>query len=124
MNANIPKNYSQAEVFLSDKDFLRIPGIRSTSIQRLDNKSIALVYHDTNVVTWYKDGSIQLDSGGYRTLTTKTRMNQGSPFVVYQKNGLWYVRTYYSSVIPTADVFLNFEFSDKICFSKYGGRIE
>lgn len=124
MNANIPKNYSQAELFLSDKNSRRIPGIRSTSIQRLDDERIALIYHETNVVPWYKDGSIRLDSGGYRTLTTKKRMNQGSPFVVYQKNGLWYVRTHHSSVIPTADVFLNFEFSDKICFSKYGGRIE
>ena len=40
---------------------------------------------------------VQLNSGGWRTVTTKTRMNQfanqhcGRQFVVYQENGAWRV---------------------------------
>jgi hypothetical protein len=98
MKANIPKNYFQAEVFLSDKNSRRIPGIRSTSIQRLDDERIALIYHETNVVPWYKNGDVCLNSGGHRTKTTKKRMNQGSPFAVYQNNHRWFVSDNNSSI--------------------------
>ena len=46
--------------------------------------------HDTEVVIHYED-RIVLDSGGYKTVTTKSRMNDYSPHMIYQKNHVWYV---------------------------------
>lgn len=54
------------------------------------------VYHRTAVVTKRTDGSIVLDSGGWRTNTTRTAMNQASTqdglgFQVYQRAKQWFV---------------------------------
>jgi hypothetical protein len=53
-------------------------------------------YHSTDVVKFNSD-KIILDSGGWMTSTTKTRMNQTSNqfhlgYAVYQKGGHWFVR--------------------------------
>ena len=58
-------------------------------------KVTIVVYHNTPVVKFNGD-KIILDSGGYKTLTTKTRMNQaanqfGLGFFVFQKGYDWYV---------------------------------
>lgn len=52
-------------------------------------------YHWTNVVSFNED-TITLNTGGFETNTTKTRMNQTSNqfdlgFRVYQKNFDWFV---------------------------------
>jgi len=53
-------------------------------------------YHATAVVGVFKDGTIRLNSGGWRTATTKNAMNQASNqnrlgFTVFQKAGAWFV---------------------------------
>jgi hypothetical protein len=57
-------------------------------------------YHGTQVCRWsHATGKVTLNSGGYRTYTTKMRMNQfahefcNSRFHVVQENGIWYVIT-------------------------------
>lgn len=50
----------------------------------------AVRLHDTDVVTVRPDGSYTLDSGGWRTVTTKDRMNRYSPHRVYSEKGMWY----------------------------------
>ena len=54
------------------------------------------VYHRTAVVIVNPDKTIHLDSGGWRTATTRTAMNQASAqdelgFRVYQRRGDWFV---------------------------------
>lgn len=54
-----------------------------------------VTYHNTVVVA-FSPTTILLDSGGWRTPTTKTRMNQTSKqfelgFTVYQRDFEWYV---------------------------------
>lgn len=51
----------------------------------------AVRLHSTNVVTYYQDGSVGLDSGGWRTVTTKDRINRFSPLRVWGDKGAWYV---------------------------------
>jgi hypothetical protein len=53
--------------------------------------SVAIELHGTKVVVIYPNGLYKLNSGGYRTSTTKKRINQYSPVKVYQKNYTWYV---------------------------------
>ena len=67
-----------------------------TAIQRSRDGITRIVYHSTAVVEIAPDGSVTLDSGGWRTSTTKTRINQASNqfalgFQVYAKAGSWYV---------------------------------
>jgi hypothetical protein len=52
-------------------------------------------YHDTVVVA-FDEVSVTLDSGGWRTATTKNRMNQAANqydlgYGVYQERGEWFV---------------------------------
>ena len=59
-------------------------------------RQIVVTYQGTDVVKVAPDGKITLDSGGWETATTKTRMNQaaselGLPYHVYQKKFKWYV---------------------------------
>lgn len=52
----------------------------------------AVKLHRTNVVTFQHDGSIVLNSGGWKTVTTKDRMNCAAQnFRVYSDKGVWYL---------------------------------
>ena len=56
---------------------------------------LRVTYHQTIVVALTPKG-VRLDSGGWRTSTTKTRMNQASReyglgFSVFQKDHDWFV---------------------------------
>lgn len=53
--------------------------------------SVAIELHGTNVVTFYPNGLVKLNSGGWRTSTTKDRINKYSPVRVYQKDFQWYL---------------------------------
>lgn len=88
---NIPKTYSEAQSFLGTRTSKVIQGKKATKVIRLSKDEIALVYHKTNVVTWNKNGDVTLDSGGYDTSTTKSRMNAGSHFYIYQSRHKWFV---------------------------------
>lgn len=71
-------------------------GTRGTSFRRDKNGTLTVQYHQTVVVTAKEDGTIILDTGGWHTVTTKTRMNQaanqfGLGFNVRQKDYQWYV---------------------------------
>jgi len=51
---------------------------------------LAIKLHGTVVVTLFRDGMVKLNSGGWRTATTKARINQFSPVSVYQTAGEWF----------------------------------
>lgn len=72
----------------------------NTYIIREDDESISVRYHATNIVNVTEDGVITLNSGGYRTHTTKSRLNEiarlgqdgyDSVFTVHQSNFEWFV---------------------------------
>lgn len=52
--------------------------------------SVTIRLHATDVVTIYPDDAVKVNSGGWRTSTTKNRINKYSPVKVYQKNHQWY----------------------------------
>lgn len=53
--------------------------------------SEAIRLHNTDVVTFLPNGKIELNSGGWRTATTKERINKFSPARLHQDKGVWYV---------------------------------
>jgi hypothetical protein len=85
-------------------------GRTATSV-RTEDGTIYVRYHNTDVVA-FTDRVIELNSGGWRTVTTKARMNQASSqfglgFYVRQDKGRWFVRLpgkiYADSAIPFMD---------------------
>ena len=76
-------------------DFKQLAGTRkrklanNTYLVIRDDDGYGIRLHDTEVVIHYPD-HITLDSGGWRTVTTKQRMNAFSPISVHQERGIWY----------------------------------
>jgi len=69
-------------------------GSHKTSILT-ENGITKIIYHSTCVVSFNHE-MVQLNSNGWQTATTKTRMNQASNqfdlgFTVYQKDFTWFV---------------------------------
>ena len=80
-------------------------GTHRTNIVMLQGLT-SVVYHSTAVVQFDSD-KIILNSGGWETATTKSRMNQASHqyglgFEVYQVDFTWYV-DYKGETIPFTD---------------------
>ena len=79
---------------------------KHATVEFYDNGVNYVVYHKTAVVK-YNDDKIILNSDGWESATSKTRMNQASKqyslgFDVYQINFSWYV-DYKGETIPFKD---------------------
>jgi hypothetical protein len=79
---------------------------RSTAIFTDDDGLTKIVYHHTPVVSFNAD-KVVLNTGGYHTSTTKTRMNQASHqfglgYGVFQKDWAWFV-TFKGETLPFDD---------------------
>lgn len=79
----------------------RVAGRNTKVFDRDGDKCVQ--YHATIVVRW-NDKRIILNTGGYETVTTKTRMNQASNqyglgYSVYQKDHQWFV-TFKGETMP------------------------
>lgn len=72
----------------------------NTYLERRTDESIALVLHNTDVVTYHLDGRIVLDTGGWLTVTTKDRINAGlpRPWHLSSNKGTWELREGYGYV--------------------------
>jgi len=71
----------------------RVSGV-ATKIMDIGGRTV-VSYHDTHVISWNSQDII-LNSGGYRTATTKLRMNQASNqfglgIHVFQEDHEWFV---------------------------------
>ena len=85
------------------KDLLAIVGRgRSRTSAKLGNHTYAtkdsdgtinVKYHATNIMSFHPDGSVTLRSGGWKTMSTKERLNFYMPFgfFIAQDKGVWYI---------------------------------
>ena len=48
--------------------------------------------HNTVIIRKFPNGDTQFDTGGWRTVTTKDRMNKYSDFSIWSDKGIWYIR--------------------------------
>jgi len=76
---------------------------RATNVKEVDGE-LVVRYHATDVVTRKADGTIILKTGGWKTLTTRTRQNQAAHqfnlgYSVQQKDYAWYVH-YKGATLP------------------------
>jgi hypothetical protein len=90
MNTEI-RSWEAAHKYLGDK--VDRPVANNTRIHRLGNGDIAIKLHATDVVTYCFNGPVILNSGGWKTVTTKDRINRFSPSCIslFQTGGQWYV---------------------------------
>lgn len=63
----------------------------NTYLERRPNNQIAVRLHRTDIITYHPDGSCTLNAGGWKTVTTKDRLNKYSPVCVWQAQSIWYV---------------------------------
>jgi len=75
------------------------------STKFIDNNTLEIKYKDgskairlynTNIITYHKNGSFILNSGGWRTPKTKDRINKYAPVNIWQKNSIWYINGNYN----------------------------
>lgn len=67
---------------------------------------IAVRLHNTDVVLIRSDGKFVLNSGGWRTPTTKDRINSFAPVRVWQQRGSWFLGNgveFYDGMVVDAD---------------------
>ncbi len=85
--------YNQMDSVLRNRARRKVAN--NTYLNRRDDKTIAVTLHSTDVVTAHEDGTLTLNSGGWRTITTKDRINAWLPrgYILCQHDGGWFIRT-------------------------------
>jgi hypothetical protein len=60
-----------------------------------DPKWFGVRFHHTTIVEFYSDGTIALNTGGWETVSTKSRMNDClTQYGIHQEKFVWYVTEY------------------------------
>lgn len=89
-----PFTHQDLQDHLGDRDRKLIKKTRAqTEAIRLNDGSIAIRLYDTYIMTAHPDGTYTIDTGGWRTMLTKARLNEYLPDMhIDSKNGLWTLR--------------------------------
>jgi len=68
--------------------------MRNTYLEWGPDDTVFVRFHSTNIMRFWPDGKVRLDSGGWQTLTTRGRMNEFLPsgWRICQDRGVWYLR--------------------------------
>lgn len=64
----------------------------NTRVERISEDCYAVRLHATNIVVYYRNGRIEINSGGWQTVTTKARINDALRDVgawITQRNHEW-----------------------------------
>jgi hypothetical protein len=92
MGYGIPTSFEEAEGMLTGRCANSRKVANHTYVQRR-GADIAVKLHATDVATFRPDGTVELSTGGWVTVTTKERMNAvlRPGFVISQDRARWYV---------------------------------
>lgn len=89
-------SYSQALRLLTNRYGRELSWMNlgaGTELSGRANGDLVICHEITDLIVYKPDGTFILRDGGYRTKTTKDRLNRFSPVEVFQKNNLWRVGT-------------------------------
>lgn len=87
--------YMQLLTLLGNRKRKKLAG--NTYLTRGDYGCLTITHHNTDIikVTYMSGGSLnhswKLNNGGWFSMTTKKRLNQFTPFSIFQTKGQWYV---------------------------------
>ena len=97
--------------FQGHKPSVSWPGGMRESVDGV--RAIGIILHSTRIITFYEGGGFMVNSGGWKTVTTKQRLNQFLPdgWHISQRDYEWTIHG------PGVDA----EFYDKMAFSSHGG---
>jgi len=86
-------------IALASVEAVKSRKVANNTYEWFDNKGNRHIrLHMTDIVTFKPNGDIVLNSGGWRTVTTKARMNHFARVRIYSDRGTWYVQQADSSV--------------------------
>jgi hypothetical protein len=85
-------NYTQLDEQLQGRNRERRKLANNTYAERRGEGVIAIRLHATDILTYRADGSISVNTGGWRTVTTKARLNEYLPngYRLIQNRSMWY----------------------------------
>lgn len=96
-----PKTFTEAREILQDRDSVKLGN--NTWLEKATHfileglgevaeteDYIAVRLHNTQIVKFYADNPTTLHTGGWRTVTTKDRINEFIKGSVYQRDYTWY----------------------------------
>lgn len=92
------RTYAAAAAWLGERDD-RTLYLKATRLQERTLTTIAVRYHDTDVVTYRDDGWIMLRAGGWFTNTTVARMEAFAPVRIVRR-GRWWVYPHLPDTTP------------------------
>ena len=95
-----PYDFIQLDEELGHYNSRRARGV-STHLLRQEDGSIALRYHNTHVLTFHPDGRVIAHAGGWRSATTKERINRQAVAAVYSRNFEWFASPIVDGQIST-----------------------
>lgn len=102
-------SYSDAERVLGKRERRKLQN--NTYLERLSSESIVVRLHNTHILVYHQSGDITYQTGGWRTITSKARMNEyGAHGVqIWSDRSVWYIGTsnwrsaYYEGFVVRAD---------------------
>lgn len=103
------QSYEQARDFLGNRQERKLAHNTTVRMSFAVAEAVEVVLHRTPVVTFYADGRVRLDSGGYRTRTTADRIRQLLPpgYDLRQRDFGWFLaRTGQPSIVFTDGMIL------------------
>ena len=101
-------NWFKAQTVLGIRSKRKIGN--NTWLESLPNGDFGIKLHKTFVVIIHCDNTWTLNSGGWRTVTTKQRINEYAPGYVSQKNFEWFMQD-------------GSEFFDGITVNEFGNEV-
>ena len=64
----------------------------NTYLQSSEDKTFVILLHETEILTFLPNGLVKLDSGGWKTVTTKSRMNNYlENAYIFSSEKKWYI---------------------------------
>lgn len=81
--------YKEANDLLQGKGIVNLGA--NTKLKRIENDLIGIQLHNTVIVTINQKDEYRLFTGGFRTATTRNRLNQYAPVKIRQLNGQWFI---------------------------------
>ena len=73
------------------EDALRVITMTPHIVRYLLERDPVVRLHLTDIIETLPDGRVRLNSGGWKTVTTKDRFNKYTPYRVWSDKGTWYV---------------------------------
>lgn len=106
-------NYNKLNTLLAHRQQKKIAN-NTWAVRDTIGDAIYIRLHNTPILSFYPDGRVRYNTGGWRTVTTKSRMNEYGPARIHQHNFEWFItfdgqtEEYFDGITITAPTVRNF----------------